>query len=65
MMLVYLCVGNQKEAGEYILYQNGKNKKCQEYKAGDRYCVLCVEEKIAIASPHWIAQSEGWYIKCL
>ena len=25
-------------------------KKCRKYRAGDRDCMLCVEEKLAIAS---------------
>ena len=28
----------------------GDNKKCYKYKAGDKYCNLCMEEKLAIVS---------------
>ena len=27
-----------------------KKKKCKKYKAGDRYSLLCMEEKLVIAS---------------
>ena len=28
----------------------GYSKKCWKYKAGNKYCNLCMEEKFAIAS---------------
>ena len=49
--LVYLFVGTQKEERNRFYIKMGNSKKqCRKYKAGDRYCLLCMLEKVAIAS---------------
>ena len=42
-------MGNQKEASNRSYIKIG-NKKLLKYKADDRYCRLCMEENLAIAS---------------
>ena len=48
---IELSVENQKEVRNRSYIKMGNNfKKCKKYKSGDRYCLLCMEEKLEIAS---------------
>ena len=44
-------MGCEKEAKHRSCIEMGNNfKKCHKYRAGDRYWLLCMEEKLTIAS---------------
>ena len=51
--LIYQTICNKskkKQCRDLILKWEIVKKKCLEYKAGDKYCLLYMEEKLAIDS---------------